>query len=49
MAADGLVVLQRDGREGWAQATEACRWLIRTIAAAFDPPQRARHSGARLV
>ncbi|QEY33281.1 oxygen-independent coproporphyrinogen III oxidase [Synechococcus sp. RSCCF101] len=49
MAADGLVLLQRDGRQGRAEATEAGRWLIRSIAAVFDPSQRARPSGARLV
>ncbi|TVS02623.1 MAG: oxygen-independent coproporphyrinogen III oxidase [Cyanobium sp. PLM2.Bin73] len=47
--ADGLVQLsERDGR-GTVTVTTEGRWLIRTIAAVFDPQQRQRASGSRLV
>jgi oxygen-independent coproporphyrinogen-3 oxidase len=50
LAADGLVDLGLLG-QGWGQArvTQRGRWLIRTIAAVFDPDQRLRTSGSRLV
>ena len=49
LAIDGLVQLnERDGL-GAVMVTTAGRWLIRTIAAVFDPQQRRRASGSRLV
>jgi oxygen-independent coproporphyrinogen-3 oxidase len=49
LAGDGLVELsQRDGL-GRVRVTTEGRWLIRTIAAVFDPQQRRRASGSRLV
>lgn len=50
LAADGLVEL-REGRSGEAlvRATREGRWLIRTVAAVFDPQQRQQQRGARLV
>ncbi|MEI6029775.1 MAG: oxygen-independent coproporphyrinogen III oxidase [Synechococcaceae cyanobacterium ELA739] len=49
LAADGLVQLeQRDGRLEVTVTTQG-RWLIRTIAAVFDPLQRIQASGSRLV
>lgn len=49
LAADGLVELgQRDARGTMTVTTEG-RWLIRTIAAVFDPQQRQRASGSRLI
>ena len=49
LAADGLVELQRQGSVGRVRVTTDGRWLIRTIAAVFDPEQRQRASGSRLV
>jgi oxygen-independent coproporphyrinogen-3 oxidase len=49
LAADGLVQLQRTGERGRAQVTREGRWLIRTVAAVFDPEQRRRASGSRLI
>ena len=49
LAADGLVELERHGEVATARVTPAGRWLLRTIAAVFDPQQRARASGSRLV
>ena len=49
LAADGLVILQRLGDRGRVQVTREGRWLIRTIAAVFDPQQRRRASGSRLI
>ena len=49
LAADGLVELECHGAEATARVTPAGRWLLRTIAAVFDPQQRARASGSRLV
>jgi len=46
LASDGLVQLEAGGR---IRVTEQGRWLIRTIAAVFDPSQRQRASGSRLV
>ena len=49
LAADGLVELeQRQGR-GRVRVTAQGRWLIRTIAAVFDPAQQQQSSGSRLV
>ena len=49
LAADGLVDLQANGSRGMVRVTPEGRWLIRTIAAVFDPEQRHRASGSRLV
>ena len=49
LAADGLVQLSRNGERGVLQVTASGRWLIRTIAAVFDPQQRCCASGSRLV
>jgi oxygen-independent coproporphyrinogen-3 oxidase len=49
LAADGLVELRRQGSMGQVQVTTDGRWLIRTIAAVFDPQQRQRASGSRLI
>ena len=46
MEADGLVKLQAGGE---IRVTDQGRWLIRTIASLFDPAQRLRASGSRLV
>lgn len=45
LEADGLLQLERNG---FRVSTEG-RWLIRTIAAVFDPRQRLRASGSRLI
>ena len=49
LAADGLVRLEVAGGRGRVQVTPEGRWLIRTIAAVFDPEQRSRASGSRLL
>jgi oxygen-independent coproporphyrinogen-3 oxidase len=50
LAADGLVELQRQGEgRGVVRITTEGRWLIRTIAAVFDPQQRLQARGSRLV
>jgi len=49
LAADGLVELQRQGERGLLRVTSEGRWLIRTIAAVFDPQQRKQARGSRLV
>ena len=49
LAADGLVELERIGPRFRLRVTPEGRWLIRTIAAVFDPQQRQRASGSRLV
>lgn len=49
LAADGLVRLSQQGSRGSLKVTASGRWLIRTIAAVFDPEQRQRASGSRLV
>jgi oxygen-independent coproporphyrinogen-3 oxidase len=49
LAADGLVELARRDGCGTVTVTTEGRWLIRTIAAVFDPQQRQRASGSRLV
>jgi oxygen-independent coproporphyrinogen-3 oxidase len=49
LAADGLVELRQEQGVGRVQVTTEGRWLIRTIAAVFDPAQQQRASGSRLV
>jgi oxygen-independent coproporphyrinogen III oxidase len=49
LAKDGLVKLETSGRLGLLTVTTSGRWLIRTIAAVFDPQQQQRASGSRLV
>ena len=49
LAKDGLVKLETSGRLGLLTITTSGRWLIRTIAAVFDPQQQQRASGSRLV
>ena len=49
LAADGLVELSRQGQRGALQVTSSGRWLIRTIAAVFDPQQQRCASGSRLL
>ena len=49
LEADGLVRLERQGERGQVEVTSQGRWLIRTVAAVFDPEQRQRASGSRLV
>ena len=49
LAADGLVELSCVQGQASVRVTSAGRWLIRTIAAVFDPQQRQRASGSRLV
>ncbi len=49
LEADGLVRLEREGERGRVEVTSQGRWLIRTVASVFDPEQRQRASGSRLV
>jgi oxygen-independent coproporphyrinogen-3 oxidase len=49
LAEDGLVQLERSGDRGLVEVTEAGRWLIRTVAAVFDPSQRRQATGSRLI
>ena len=49
LAADGLVQLSASGDRGVLQVTPSGRWLIRTIAAVFDPQQQRSATGSRLV
>lgn len=49
LAADGLVQLNRQGNRGRVEVTASGRWLIRTVAAVFDPAQRRAASGSRLI
>jgi oxygen-independent coproporphyrinogen-3 oxidase len=49
LAADGLVELSRQGDRGALRVTASGRWLIRRIAAVFDPQQQCSASGSRLV
>ncbi|MEB3165423.1 MAG: oxygen-independent coproporphyrinogen III oxidase [Cyanobacteriota bacterium] len=49
LATDGLVELENLGTRCRLRVTPEGRWLIRTIAAVFDPQQRQRASGSRLV
>jgi oxygen-independent coproporphyrinogen-3 oxidase len=48
LAADGLVELRQEQGIGRVTVTTEGRWLIRTIAAVFDPAQRFSSSGSRL-
>ena len=41
--------LARAGNLGEVEVTGAGRWLIRTVAAVFDPAQRSQASGSRLI
>jgi oxygen-independent coproporphyrinogen-3 oxidase len=49
LAADGLVTLSQNGDLGLVEVTAEGRWLIRTIAAVFDPSQRQRARGSLLI
>jgi len=49
LAADGLVELRQEQGIGRVTVTTEGRWLIRTIAAVFDPAQQLQASGSRLV
>ena len=49
LAADGLVELSSEKGRGRVMVTQPGRWLIRTVAAVFDPEQGRRASGSRLV
>ncbi len=49
LAADGLVELRQEQGISWVTVTTEGRWLIRTIAAVFDPAQRQRATGSRLI
>jgi oxygen-independent coproporphyrinogen-3 oxidase len=49
LEADGLVQLREEGGMGVMEVTARGRWLIRTIAAVFDPAQNQRARGARLI
>jgi oxygen-independent coproporphyrinogen-3 oxidase len=49
LAADGLVQLSEQNGSGTVRVTAEGRWLIRTIAAVFDPQQRLQARGSRLV
>jgi oxygen-independent coproporphyrinogen-3 oxidase len=49
LAADGLVQLSEQNGSGTVRVTAEGRWLIRTIAAVFDPQQRQKARGSRLV
>jgi oxygen-independent coproporphyrinogen-3 oxidase len=49
LAADGLVLLRKQGGHGVAMITTEGRWLIRTIAAVFDPAQRQGATCSRLI
>ena len=49
LAADGLVQLEGHADVGEVRVTAQGRWLIRSIAAVFDPEQRRLPSGSRLV
>jgi oxygen-independent coproporphyrinogen-3 oxidase len=49
LATDGLVELRQEEGIGQVTVTTEGRWLIRTIAAVFDPAQQLQASGSRLV
>ena len=49
LEADGLVSLSVQEGQGQVEVTTEGRWLIRTIAAVFDPQQRQCSSGSRLI
>jgi oxygen-independent coproporphyrinogen-3 oxidase len=43
------VTLSQNGDLGLLEVTAEGRWLIRTIAAVFDPSQRQRARGSLLI
>ena len=50
MAQDGLVILQTlKDDEAIVRVTKLGRWLVRTIAAVFDPEQQRQAQGCRLI
>jgi oxygen-independent coproporphyrinogen-3 oxidase len=49
LAADGLVELSAQGHTGRLTVSRSGRWLIRTIAAVFDPQQQRCANGSRLL
>jgi len=49
LAADGLVELDCGAGQAAVRVSAQGRWLLRTVAAVFDPQQRQRASGSRLV
>jgi len=49
LAEDGLVRLSEADGLGVVEVTASGRWLIRTVAAVFDPAQRRAASGSRLI
>lgn len=49
LESDGLVTLREDGDGASLTVTDQGRWLLRTIAAVFDPQQRKLASGSRLI
>jgi oxygen-independent coproporphyrinogen-3 oxidase len=49
LAKDGLVRLSQVDGLGLVEVTASGRWLIRTVAAVFDPSQRRAASGSRLL
>ena len=49
LESDGLVRLSVQQGQGQMEVTTEGRWLIRTIAAVFDPQQRQCSSGSRLI
>ena len=49
LADDGLVRLSQVDGLGLVEVTASGRWLIRTVAAVFDPSQRRAASGSRLI
>jgi oxygen-independent coproporphyrinogen III oxidase len=49
LAADGLVRLSQADGQGLVEVTASGRWLIRTVAAVFDPSQCRAASGSRLI
>jgi oxygen-independent coproporphyrinogen-3 oxidase len=49
LAADGLASLSQNGDLGLEGLTPEGRWLMRTIAAVFDPAQRQQARGSRLI
>jgi oxygen-independent coproporphyrinogen-3 oxidase len=49
LARDGLVELVAGPRAALVRVTPQGRWLVRTIAAVFDPEQRRQATGSRLV
>ena len=49
LADDGLVRLSQADGQGLVEVTASGRWLIRTVAAVFDPSQRRAASGSRLI